>query len=125
VSAQRDYEYRLSWECPSAVSVMANQDVFWETLTAEEWDSLPWESRYRIADGGDIFTQRHTLELWEEHHHEPVRNVRFARRPIPDPDEGWDEVAERGATGVTHWKPALRRGNAGPSSRIGIRRPNA
>jgi hypothetical protein len=87
---------------------MAHQGVAWETLTAEEWDGLPWESSYRIADGGDIFTQRHTLELWAEHHHEPVRNVRFARRPMPDPDEGWDEIAERGATGVTHWKPVDR-----------------
>jgi hypothetical protein len=83
---------------------MAYEDVAWETLTPDEWDGLPWESSYRIADGGDIFTQRYTLELWAEYHHEPVRNVRFERRRMPDPDEGWDEVAERGATGVIHWK---------------------
>lgn len=98
------YEYRLSWECPSPACVMAHQDVAWETLSADEWDSLPWESSYRVADGGDIFSQRYQLEGWAEDHYQPVRNVRFERRVRPSPDEGWDEVAVKGATGVTHWK---------------------
>ena len=100
----RDYEYRLSWECPSAACLVAHQDVLWENLTDEEWDALPWERSYRIADGGsDIHSQRHTLEGWAEYHHEPVRNVRFERRMRPTPAEGWDEVAVRGDTGVTRW----------------------
>jgi hypothetical protein len=99
-----DYEYRLSWECPSSACVMAHQDVAWESLTADEWAALPWERSYRIASGGDIHMQRHTLEGWAEDHYEPVRNVRFERRARPNPDEGWNEVAVRGATGVTHWK---------------------
>lgn len=103
------YEYRLSWECPSASCVMAHQDVIWENLTDEEWNTLPWEQSYRIADGGDIFTQRQTLEGWDEFHYEPVRNVRFERRVKPDPDDGWGEVAVKGATGVTHWKPVAGR----------------
>lgn len=98
-----EHEYRLFWECPSAACVMAHGDVIWENLTPDEWDALPWEQSYRVADGGDIFTQRQTLEGWAEDHYEPVRNVRFERRVRPNPDEGW-EVAIRGATGVTHWK---------------------
>jgi hypothetical protein len=85
---------------------MAHQEIAWERLTDEEWDGLPWESSYRIADGGsDIHSQRHTLELWAEYHHEPVRNVRFERRLRPSPDDGWDEIATRGGTGVTNWQP--------------------
>lgn len=102
-----DYEYRLSWETLSLACVMAHQEVAWESLTDAEWDGLPWEPSYRVADGGDIFSQRYTLEAWAEDHYEPVRNVRFERRVRPNPDEGWSEVAVRGATGVTHWKPAV------------------
>jgi hypothetical protein len=106
----RDYEYRLSWECPSAACVMAHHGVDWTTLSAGEWDALPWEQSYRIADGGsDIHSQRHTLEGWAEYHDQPVRNVHFERRVRPNPDEGWDEVAIRGATGVTHWKSVALR----------------
>ncbi len=101
------YEYRLSWECPSLACVMVHQDVAWESLTDDQWNGLPWEWSYRIAAGGsDIHSQRHTLEQWAEDHLQPVRNVRFERRLQPNPDEGWDEVAVRGTTGVTHWKTA-------------------
>jgi hypothetical protein len=106
-----DYEYRLSWECPSLACVMVHQDVAWEALTDDQWNGLPWEWSYRIADGGsDIHSQRHTLEQWAEDHYQPVRNVRFERRLRPNPDEGWDEVAVRGGTGVTAWKAAMERG---------------
>lgn len=99
------YEYRLSWECPSAACIIAHGNVAWESLTDDEWNGLPWERSYRIADGGDIHSQRHTLEQWAEDHLQPVRNVRFERRLQPNLDEGWDEVV-RGATGITHWKTA-------------------
>ena len=86
---------------------MTHQDVAWETLTDDQWNGLPWEWSYRLADGGsDIHSQRHTLEAWAEDHYQPVRNVRFERRLRVNPDAGWDEVAVRGGTGVTHWKAA-------------------
>jgi hypothetical protein len=94
-----DYEYRLTWERPSPACVMAHGDVAWESLAPEEWAGLPWEGDCLIASDGEIHTRRHTLEAWSEDHYQPVRNVRFERRIKPDPDEGWDEVAIRGATG--------------------------
>jgi len=38
--SERDFEYRLSWECPSLACVMAHRGVAWESLTADEWDAL-------------------------------------------------------------------------------------
>jgi len=99
-----DYEYRLSWERPSLACVMAHQEVAWESLTDEEWAGLPWEPDELIASDGEVHSRRHQLEMWAEDHYQPARNVRFGRRLKRLPDEGWDEVAVRGGTGVTRWE---------------------
>lgn len=95
-------QYRLSWETvePVYADVFCASEKLWENLTPEQWDALPWQGpTRRVGAGSELHDQRRTLELWAEFHHQPIRNVTFERREIPD-DYGWEPALALGDQGA-------------------------
>lgn len=91
-------EYRLTWESidshyAAAFEAQYGKDA-WPKLSEKQWAALPWNPPIQRIGMSDIFDQRNTLMDWARTHEQPIRNVVFEQRAVPNPDEGWE--ADRG-----------------------------
>lgn len=90
-------EYRLTWEMvvPSQSYKLETKygRNIWSRMTDDDLAKCTWEEVSRVSDDLiDIADQRATLEMWEQNRDQPVRNIRFERRPALCTEVGWTSV---------------------------------
>lgn len=86
------FEYRLSWEMPADVHLIAGIEQrygrgIWPTY---DWDTLGEWKRTEVVFHDNRFDQYNQLKRWAATREQPIRNVVLERRVAVPSDEGWE-----------------------------------
>lgn len=95
-----DTEYRLSWESPPSHFCALMEQQYgkdcWPRVDWSDWPQIEWHVTSVVFVGNERMGQYNTLKQWAETKEQPIRNVTLEKRPMPNPDEGWESASGGG-----------------------------